>query len=301
MIALSRIVPQVRRGPPRQPVPARGGARSSRLFRTGCPTRRRANLRHGHRAAFTLIELLVVIAVIALLVGILLPALGAARRQAKTAVCSSRLQQLGVGLALYLNDYDNTLPQAKYPVGGFPVIIGPLFGGKKGSLPFYGINEYGPERRPLNRYVMDTAAPPDDANEPFELEQFKSPADTGGILPGIGAVTSMYDAMGSSYTLNDHLLKGSMKEPEIATLVPNDGGKMPYVVQPTKTWVLGSHPIYNFDGAGATDPRGRWHFWYDSKNVRANLLFLDMHVGTAINVPAGPVQTTRDYTFLPAP
>lgn len=250
---------------------------------------------------FTLIELLVVIAVIGILVGLLLPALGGARQQARTVVCSTRLQQLGVGLALYLNDYDNTLPQAKYPIGGFPVIIGTLYGGKKGTLPLYGINEYGAERRPLNRYVLDTAAPPDAADEPFEIEAFRSPLDTGGTLPGLGTVESMYNLLGASYTLNDHLLKTTQSEPEIATLVPNDGGPMPSVVQANRTWVLGSHPIYNFDGTGPTDTLGRRHFWYAKSRVQANLLFLDMHVGSTLNVPAGPVQTTKDYTFKPVP
>ena len=61
--------------------------------------------------AFTLVELLVVIAIIALLMSILMPALGRVRRQAKTVICQANLKQWGICFAMYVDDWDGYFMQ----------------------------------------------------------------------------------------------------------------------------------------------------------------------------------------------
>lgn len=62
------------------------------------------------RRAFTLIELLVVISIIALLIGILLPALGAARKSAQSAGCLANIRSTSQAVNAYIADYQGIYP-----------------------------------------------------------------------------------------------------------------------------------------------------------------------------------------------
>ncbi len=96
-----------------------------------------------HKNAFTLIELLVVISIIALLIGILLPALGAARRSAQDIKCTSNQRQIMIGLFGYANDSEQF-----YPIGDKPQFSDwtiDIYGYIRGEGSASYVTNFGPE------------------------------------------------------------------------------------------------------------------------------------------------------------
>jgi prepilin-type N-terminal cleavage/methylation domain-containing protein len=157
--------------------------------------------------AFTLIELLVVIAIIALLLAILMPALGRARKQARAAACQMNLHHWGIIWSAYTGDHDGSFPDGTRTEGG-----------KQVGHWLFAVQPYYKDE--AIRWCPAATKPWGQGQNPFVAWEAVNVAGGAGFFTSYGINNWLYDPAGETlwgYPAEDHWkntnVKGSSKIP----------------------------------------------------------------------------------------
>jgi len=148
----------------------------------------------GQRRGFTLIELLVVVAIIALLMAILMPALGRARKQAKATACKMNLHHWGLIWSLYTGDHNGYFPDGTSTAQGRQV----------GHWLFAAQPYYTDERI---RWCPMATKPWQQGRNPFVAWEAVNVSGGRGFFTSYGINNWLYNPTGSSlwgYPAKDH-------------------------------------------------------------------------------------------------
>lgn len=155
-------------------------------------------------SGFSLIELLISIAIVAVLLAILLPALGYARKVSSSAVCASNLRQIGMAWDGYLADARNKgeAPRSESD---------PMW--RYGGVTFRGAERLAvlDADRPINQYLAGDAS----AESRSMAQLYRCPSDAGVFARGLGGSarnsvlnrTTCYETFGTSYRANESAIE----------------------------------------------------------------------------------------------
>ncbi len=241
-------------------------------------------------SAFTLIELLVVIAIIAILAGLLLPALGRAKEHSKITQCLSNVRQVGVAIGMYIDDNAGTYPleanEAWY-TGNFTSALqayGLTLGGHDAEPAFWSVAKA--TNRPLYPYLKPSAV-------------FRCPADKGqleGLMLPLKLSgdwkPSNYDALGCSYRFNTILWGNTTLEEPDDQDVNLAGKKESWISDPSRMIVLHEPPAFWYKNYY------HWHYARGKTTVIPDLLEQDSQRFISPILFADGHSSSHDFTHV---
>ena len=230
---------------------------------------------HPRHPGFTLIELLTVIAILALLVGLLLPPLGAARRAAAASVCLSNMRQLAIAQAMYADDHDGRLVRF-----GLGHDASPLDPDKSW---FFDLSAYCDEPLPV-RSPLDTSP--------------HWPIDEGG--QGEGAIGAGVDGRRiTSYGLNDLVAGAPVIEPSGGI---REFSKLHHIPAPAQTvqWVTMAYDstLGCFGQFAVSDHVHPLQWWISEAPEAGTIIAGEMVQMSAVGGKQGEPDARANYAHL---